>query len=232
MEFLHAGFKKPEVLDSDKFKGVKFQFPKDYSFAKTLDAIPLGFKEILPATMYYPVFFAKHEDYILPFAVLGVNRRNVFVREDGTWKTKIIPSLIEVYPFGFSKKGEDYIVLIDAALKSEDGIALFDELGNETEDMKKYKEKLTYVAKDLEDALKFAKSIQELGLFTSINLEASTALGEVKVKNLISVDVAKFSSISPEKLWYLNTNGYLTILIAHYLSLRNFKLLEVWAEKD
>jgi len=231
MEFLISCFETPELLDEEKFKGVKFEFPQSYLFAKQVDAVPLGLSEIIACTMYYPVFFAQHQGEVVPFAVLGINKQNVFVKEDGGWKTEIIPSLIRIYPFGFVKEGEDYLVIIDKKWISEDGVELFTELGEETKFFKEKRQELTRVAKDLNDALEFGKKIMELGLLTNIDLQADTALGKLRIKNLLSVDIARFKSLSPEKLWYLNTSGQLLTLLSHYLSLRNFKLLELWAQR-
>ncbi|NPA39540.1 MAG: SapC family protein [Thermodesulfobacteria bacterium] len=232
MEFLHSGFKEPIVLDSENLKNQRVRLPQDYSFAKKVEFIPLCFDEIIAVSLYYPVIFGVVEGTVIPYAILGINKKNVFVSENGDWKTDIIPELIKIYPFGFVKEGEDYVVFIDKTMCSEEeGELLFNELGEETEFLKEKKKELTKVAKGLHTSLNFCEEIVKLGLLTSVNLEVNTAIGNFRIKNMLTLNLNKFNSISPEKLWFLSNKGYIVTLIAHYLSLRNFKLMELWALK-
>ena len=232
MNFLHSGFREPIVLNSDEFKGQKVCLPQDYFFAKQVELVPLCFDEIIAASLYYPIFFGMVEGIVVPYAVLGINKKNMFVSESGEWKTDVIPELIKIYPFGFVKEGNDYVVFVDKSMCSEEeGELLFNELGEETKFLKEKKEELTKVAKGLHTSLNFCEEIKKLGLLRSINLEVNTSIGNFRIKNMLTIDINKFVAISPEKLWFLSSKGYIITLIAHYLSLRNFKLMELWALK-
>ncbi len=229
MEFILPLFRKPVPLEKENLSGKKVKIPKDFSFAKNLVVSPLGFEEILPASMYYPVYFAFKKEVIFPFAVLGINERNFFVKEDGTWKAPVIPSLVKIYPFAFMNDGEEFVLLIDEeAVNEEDGEILFDEFSEETPFFKEKLEEIKKVILDFDKALKFTEEVKELGLFKSINLTITTNQGNINFKNLIIFDADKLPTLQPEKLWLLNQKGYLLTLLSHYLSLRNFKLLEIW----
>jgi len=61
-----------------------------------------------------------------------------------------------------------------------------------------------------------------------LNIDIDTKLGKMKFRNMLMVNVEQFTRIQPEKLYALNSKGYLLILYAHYLSLRNFKLFDIF----
>jgi len=73
-------FKKPVLLDEKEHKDLKIKKPLDYSFMQEVEIVPLGFSEILPASMYFPVMFGIQEGEIFPFAVLGVNQKKNFYK--------------------------------------------------------------------------------------------------------------------------------------------------------
>lgn len=52
----------------------------------------------------------------------------------------------------------------------------------------------------------------------------------MQFRNMLIANIEHMSRLQPEKLYNLNSKGYLLILHAHYLSLRNFKLFDIFAE--
>ena len=224
--------KKPTFLDTELHKELRIKLPEDYSFCWDVDVVPVGFSEILSVSMYYPVFFGVSEGEVFPFAVMGINRRNVYLDSDGRFKVDVIPNAIKLYPFSVvrTKEGEvkQWTVVFDRVWEDKEGERLFDEEGNETAFFSDIKSKLEELAFDFEKALNFSKEMLEIGclkLLSSLEVEAK---GEKAVfKNVLIGNIDTLSKLSPEKLYYLNNVGYLPILYSVYFSIRNFKLFDL-----
>ena len=228
MRLLMTAFKKPVVLESAPHRGIRIYKPKNYEFMRDVEIVPLAYSELLAATMYYPVMFGYQEGYVFPFAVVGVNKRNIYLTEEGDWKVKVIPKVCQYYPFGLIKeKEEEYLVVIDEACISDVGEELFDSEGNETEYFSQIKKELTDLAKDLNEAEKFSLEVFQSGYLKSLNLEVETKAGKMQFKNVWMANAEVLSTLQPEKLYYLNSRAYLLILHAQYLSMRNFLLFDL-----
>lgn len=229
MRAIMKAFKKAVALDSKVHKELRVKMPDDFSFMKEVEIVPLTYSEILTATMYYPVMFGLQDNAVFPFAVIGINNRNVFLRDNGTWKVDAIPNVCKNYPFGIVKEGEDYTIIFDEAFSDEEGFKLFEEEGD-SEFFAKVKARLTELARDFYDAEEFSKEIFNSGLLKPLNLDIETKLGKMQFRNLLMANLEVLSNVQPEKLYSLNSKGYLLIIHAHYLSLRNFKIFDIFAE--
>jgi len=224
-----AGMKKPNILEEEKHKNLRLTLPSDFSFLRKVVALPLGYSEIVAATMYYPVLFGIKESFIYPFAVLGVEEKNIFVNDEGQFIVDMIPKCAELYPFGVAKKGDDYLVVYDEKAEDSDGEPVFTEDGSFTPFFNQRKEELTNYAIDINQALEFAKNAYENGLLKFVEaLKIDTKHGSLVIKDvLIANTVEAIPKLSPEKLYHFNVIGYLPILYATYFSVRNFKLFDL-----
>lgn len=230
MKAIMKAFKKAVALDSTVHRNLKVKMPENYSYMENVEVVPLTYSEILSATMYYPVMFGVQDKIVFPFAVTGINGKNVFLRKDGTWKIDLVPNVCKHYPFGVFKEEDEYTIIFDEAYASQDGERLFDDEGNDTEFFSKIKQGLTELARDFYDAEECSKELFEGGLLKPLNLDVDTRLGKMQFRNMLMANVEYLSKLQPEKLYSLNSKGYLLIMHAHYLSLRNFKLFDIFAE--
>ncbi len=230
MKAIMKAFRKAVALDSAVHRYLKVKMPENYSFMENVEVLPLTYSEILSATMYYPVMFGVQDKVVFPFAVIGINGKNVFLKNNGTWKIDTVPNICKHYPFGVLKEAEDYTIIFDEVYSSDDGERVFDDEGNETEFFSEIKQGLTELARDFHDAEECSKELFEGGLLKTLNLDIDTKLGKMQFRNILIANVEYLSRLQPEKLYSLNSKGYLLILHAHYLSLRNFKLFDIFAE--
>ena len=224
-----SGIKKPIVLEEESHKGLRVKLPQDFSFLRRIIALPLGYSEIVSATMYYPVLFRFEENFIYPFAVLGVGEKNLFVNEEGRFIVDVIPKCAELYPFGVAKKGDDYLVVFEGQAEALDGVQIFTEDGDFTPFFNHQKEELTSYALDIDKALEFSKTAYENGLLKFIEaLKIDTRHGSMVITNVfIANTVEAVPKLSPEKLYHYNVLGYLPILYATYFSARNFMIFNL-----
>lgn len=224
-------FKKPEILDREKHKDLRLKMPENFSFCEGVDTVPLGFSELLSVSMYYPVILGVFEGKMIPFAVLGVYGKNIYLREDGTFKIDTVPKALREYPFGVVKReseaGDEWVIIVDEAFSDPEGEPLFNEDG-ETEFLKARKASLTELAKDFEEAINFMKELSELKLLSVIpELRVPSKFGEAVLKNLLIVDIESLRRLSPEKLYYFNATGRMAVLYSLYLSVRNFVFFDL-----
>ncbi len=224
--------KEPAFLDTQLHKELRVKLPKDYSFCWDVDVVPVGFSELLSVSMYYPVLFGVFEGEIFPFAMMGINRRNVYLGPEGRFKVDVIPKVLELYPFSVvrTKEGEtkQWTVVFDMAWEDKEGDRLFDEEGNETPFFLEIKSKLGELAFDFENALNFSKELSQMNCLKLIqSLEIDTQKGRGVLNNILIGDIDNLSKLSPEKLYILNSKGYLPILYSVYFSVRNFKLFDL-----
>jgi hypothetical protein len=225
-------FKNPVILEPEEHKNLKVLKPDNYSFMEGVEIIPLGYSEILPATMYYPVFFGMSEGMVFPFAVLGVQGKNPYLTKEGSFKIDYIPKLVKFYPFGLvylrEEGKENFLVAVDERFTTtEEGEPLFTETGEETSFFAEVKKKLTDLALDLKKALEFSQDLLVKGCITQTSFVMNGPLGKVEFKNLFLANIETLRRLQPEKLYYLNTSGYLPVLYGAYFSVRNFKIFEL-----
>ena len=224
---LIKAFKNPQVLDPEAHKNLKVAMRLDMMPFREVEFVPLGYSEIVACTMYYPVFFGLLDSQLMPIAMVGMNSKSIFLKEDGGWKVDVVPQALELYPFGVHGDKDDYLVVLDMAYAREEGSALFDEEGNPTEYLSKVVERLTNYARDLEASKDLCKEVMELGLLEAINLTLENKYGKYEIKGMLLLKPEKLRALQPEKMYLLNSKGYLFTLHAHYLSLRNFKLFDL-----
>ncbi len=229
MRAIMKAFKKAVALDSHVHRNLKVRMPDNFDFMKDVEIVPLTYSEILAATMYYPVLFGIQEGGVFPFAVIGINNRNVFLEEEGHWKVDVIPNVCKYFPFGILKDKDEYTIIFDERYANNDGQRVFDDDGSDTEFFSKIKAGLTELARDFYDAEELSRELFENGYLKPFNLDVETKVGKMKFNNVYMANLENLSSTLPEKLYTLNANGSLLILHAHYLSLRNFKLFNIFA---
>ncbi|MDW7998703.1 MAG: SapC family protein, partial [Thermodesulfovibrio sp.] len=198
MKAIMKAFKKAVALDSNVHRYLKVKMPENYLYMKDVEIVPLTYSELLSATMYYPVMFGIQEQTVFPFAVTGINNKNIFLKENGTWKIDAVLNICKHYPFGIFKEGDNYTIIFDETFASSEGERVFDDDGNETEFFLKIKAGLTELARDFHDALECSKELFESGYLKTINLDIDTKLGKMQFRNMLIANIEYLSRLQPE----------------------------------
>jgi hypothetical protein len=97
---LPAFYTKPVVLNAQEHSGQSFVAAANYSFAHSVNCVPIVLGEIPNVLPHYPIVFADGPEPML-VALLGLrNAENLFVDAAGRWQAgAYIPAYVRRYPF-------------------------------------------------------------------------------------------------------------------------------------
>jgi hypothetical protein len=197
--------------------------PLDY--ARGAHLIPAIVDEFSVAAAEIPIAFLPGA--AVPAVVFVVGLRpgtNGFITPDGRWQGSYVPAYLRRYPFIIGDvPNAEPVLCFDESFEGfgeREGKRLFSTGGEPqppvTEALK--------LANDYRAAAirtdAFAKSLQSLGLFRSVSLDARHPDGQsTVVHGLLVVDEAALNALKDEDFLELRRNGFLKSIYAHLASL-------------
>ncbi len=213
-------------LNRDAHRALRLKTPdKPYDFARAAHLIPALIDEFDAANAEMPVAFLPGAPQPAAVFVTGIKPgRNVFISAEGRWNGGYVPAYIRRYPYIIGEVANaDPVLCIDDAYEGwseTDGPRLFSETGEPEAPVgsalsiaNSYK-----TAAVRTDA--FAATLQKLGLFQSISLDAKLADGETTiVHGLLIVDEQLLAKLPDADFLGLRKAGYLKPIYAHLASL-------------
>lgn len=102
---------KPELLNSNVHGAWRVK-PAGAEFAADTNSVPVMAAEFIAASRHYPVVFAGPDH--TPVAVLGLGKKNRFVK-DGAWQHgAYVPAYVRRYPFVFAEMEDGFALAVDA----------------------------------------------------------------------------------------------------------------------
>ena len=156
----------------------------DYSFAKSVNSVPLTTVEIPPASKDYAVVFTGNEEQMMPTVILGAQaEENLYYDEEKGWQADYIPAFIRRYPFVFSStdKGGNFILCIDENFSGCNyegrGERLFDADGERTQYLASTLGFLQAYQAQFQRTQAFCKRLQALDLFEPMHAQFTAAGG-------------------------------------------------------
>jgi len=207
---------------------------RDFSFphAKAQQLTPVTPGEIVKAASCYPVCFVKDKQtgHFKLTAILGIEANENLFYAASAWQAPYIPLHIQKAPFVIATQ-EDGSCLVAIDINSpycseQEGEALFDNAGRETQALSGIKALCEHLAGQEQLADSFINELNELGLLTQHKLRYNLASGEKRsLTGLYSVDEALLNSLSDEHVLRLHKKGYLKAIHAHLISLKQFARL-------
>ena len=167
-----------------------------------------------------------------PVIILGFDQ-NFFVDEDGKWKEGYyIPAFVRRYPYilveekGEKEEDRKLFVAVDKSYEgynAENGEKLFNEDGKNTDYLNRMIDFLRAYDLDYNLTMRFAKKLEELDLFQTIEATIKTPDNRTFVmKNLLAVDEKKLRELEDKEVLDLFRSGFLGWIYAHLISLNNF----------
>lgn len=203
---------------------------KDFSFASTVNSVPLTAVEFRRAVPEYAVVFAGNEDAVMPLAILGVEAdKNNFVNDDGIWDAKYVPAFVRRYPFVFSSSndGETFTLCIDDSYRgcNRDGRGerLFDAEGERTQYLQTVLSFVNEYQAQFQRTRAFCSRLRELDLLQPMQAQFTLPGGAQKqLTGFMVVDRSKLKELDDAILAKMARNDELELIYLHLQSLQNF----------
>ena len=222
-------------LNSKQHAKLSYSPQTDYSFTAEQTIVPLMNFEVIRAAECFPVIFPDAKS-VVPYAMLGLGNRNIFVDDKGHWNAPYLPLMIANHPFALieahfteasDKKSEIAIGIAEDAphFTQDNGQRLFKEKGEATETLQHIREALMAQFRRHES---LQPSLEELVSFTCLKesvLEVTCAGKTKSVGGLRCVDRKVIMSLPESTLGHLVQTGVMGILYAHWNSLRHLQRL-------
>jgi hypothetical protein len=233
-------YSSPEPLSKEAHGklGIK-NLENPYAFAARTHLVPLTVTEFGPAALCYPIIFIGPDK--TPVAVMGVNAdENLFVDEKGAYAQDCyLPAYVRRYPFVLANDAaaQRMVVCIDskAPMVSDHPDAPFFENGEPSAFTKGAIDFCNNFEQEAQRTLSFVNLLKELDLFEEKTATYTPPVGanEQGAPQTIAVyqgvSEAKLNALPAEKLKELATNGALSQIWAHLISLFGWDRLVVKA---
>ncbi|MEX0286888.1 MAG: SapC family protein [Paracoccaceae bacterium] len=233
-------YEKPVAVSATAHRETCIKATDDFSFAKSVNSVPLVAAEFAEAGAEFPIVFAGQDKNIVPTAILGVaGGENQFVDDNGAWTARFMPVFIRRYPFVFSQANEDgrALLFVDEAYPGVNnegrGERLFDAEGNQTQ-------YLASVLAFLEDyQVKFRRTQQycqrliDLDLLRPMEAQFNVPGAEPRrLTGFLTIDREKLKAIDTDVLKEMFDTDELECTFLHLASLRHFATLADQAAKN
>ena len=229
-------------LDKEKHAGLGIT-PDAGRFAAGLNAVYLTIVEFFVATRDYPLVFIADaaSGTFLPVAITGlITGQNLFVGVHGRWRHgSYVPAYVRRYPFCTVQLPDpdaadpsQFLICVDERALSADEPALFDSGGSASEEWRRREALINDMEAARLQTEAFARRLAELSLLepfeAQIHPRNAAALG---LKGMHRVAEARLNGLPGETLKQLMSEGALSRIYAHLISLDNFaRLLDMLAE--
>jgi len=222
-----------QALNYDSHKNVKIKRTSNFLHAKDQQVVPLIVHEFSRASAEMPVVFVKNSETgeFQSVALLGLEpKENVFYSEE-KWLSSYLPALITHHPFALMPTENDasqlqVILKEDSYLVSEEeGDAIFDDKGNETEYMAKRKNAIGQYYENTHVTKAFVSFLSEKSLLTQQKLSLDLNGKKISVDGIYLVDEKVLNTLSDEDFLVLRQRGYLAPIYNHLSSLHQLNRL-------
>lgn len=202
----------------------------DASFAADTPFVPIVAGELAAAARDYPVVFAA--DSAQPLAILGLERRNLFI-EGGRWSNEAyIPAYVRRYPFAFvaTVNPDGFALAIDGgsdrvAQGGKEGAVLF-ENGEPSALTRQALEFCAAFGREVEMTSLFTTALKEKDLLIDRRADATLPDGrKLGLDGFQIVDAEKFNALDDETVVAWHRQGILALVHHHLASLDRFRAL-------
>jgi len=213
---------------------LKVQDNKDFSRFKEQHLIPIVVQDFIPLASEFPIVFVKNTEtgQFTAVAMMGIKPNINVYCQTPNWPAEVIPSSFFNYPLSIVRQKEDddncfVCIDSDSAMVSKDqGQALFDEKGEQTDYLKARTEHLLNLAERHEQTNNIMQYFANKKLLTlkSLNLNLG---GEEKLalNGLYVIDEKRLEALPDDEFNELRKKGLLPLIYAHLSSMHQIARL-------
>lgn len=222
-------YQNPQLLHGELHASWRLR-EGDAAFAADTPYVPIVASEIAAAARSYPIVFSAKD--IQPVAILGLERRNLFV-SDGQWADDAyIPAYVRRYPFGFiaTVNPDGFALAIDADADrvvptGDEGAALFED-GKPAEITRQALAFCDAFQGDAMATRAFGEALKARDLLVDRRADATLPDGrKLGLDGFQIVDAAKFGELADDVVLDWHRKGWLALVHFHFASLERFQFL-------
>ncbi len=203
----------------------------NYTFAASVNSVPLMGVEFPLASTEYAIVFGGTEAELTPAAILGVRTdENLFLADDGSWTAKYLPAFVRRYPFVFSHAEEKFVLCVDEEFSGFNregrGQALFNADGTPTQYVEGILKFLQDYQAQFQATQRFCNRLRDLGLLDTTTVQVTPDSGPpLSLGGFMAVSRDRLKALPAETLAELAQTDELELIYMHLNSLRNFDRL-------
>jgi len=210
-------------VNFENHKNIKIKLGNDFRHAENQQVVPIIVHEFSAVSAEMPIFFVKNSETgeFQSVALLGLKpNENVFY-QGGKWLARNVPAIITHHPFALVPSQDDenqlQVVLKEDShvISQDEGEAIFDEEGNETEYMVKRKNSIGLYFENSRITKAFIEQINTLGLLQEKSLTLDLNGEKVALNGVYMVDEKALNELSEQDFLMLRKKGFLAPIYSH-----------------
>ena len=225
---------KVEQLNNTSHRNIKIRTSRDVSDLKDQSILPLVLAEFPQAAIEFPICFIKNNqnDDIQTVALMGIeSKENLFVVDDNKWDGAYMPARYTHRPFGLVQNPNDQtnfgiaINVESNLVNEEEGVALFDAEGNESEFLTKQKEAMSAYLQQEQMTKAFTKELIDKDFLVQKQINVKVQDQQYDIDGVYIIDEKKIDALSDEDFLDLRKRGLLNPIFTHLISMRQMNNL-------
>ncbi|KGK00998.1 SapC family protein [Thalassotalea sp. ND16A] len=222
-----------QALNKTAHAKTKIKTQSNFPHAAAQHLAPLVVHEFSRAAAEFPVVFVKtgDTDKFQPVALFGIKPGENLYTATEKWEGTYAPASVTQFPFALipeNKDAENLMVVIatdNAIVNEEEGNALFEDNGDESEYLTRRKDALGKYFEHSHITKGFTQTLAEKGLLMQQNLDITANGEKIQINGLYLVNEQKLNELSDEDYLDLRKRGFLAPIYAHLNSIHQINRL-------
>ena len=221
------------AISKDEHREMVLKRPVNYEFLRPqILAAVCGF-ELANCASWLPVVFAKENEKIKPFALMGLEAgKNLLIDSKGKWLLSFFPSVFAAHPFKLGKVRDDKSVVVffddnSLVVSDGDGQRLFNEDGSNSLIFSHYIELLSKIEKSNQQLEVSCSVLEQASILEPLVIEvASDGEAKTRLEGLFKINPEKFKALDNEQIIEMREKNTLDLVYAHFFSMGGIQKLE------
>jgi hypothetical protein len=228
-------------LHNVEHKDFKIKNGFNADLVKDQHLVPVVAHEFARVANEYPIVFVKNNETgeFQPVAMLGLEPGENLIVKDGKWQGAYLPHALTRSPLVLSKNPENeeqlFVGINESSdlVNKEEGNALFDEKGEETDYLKRRKEGLVSFVEFSQVTAAFTKFLTDKELLMPQTLTLEIKGEKRDINGIYLIDEKKMNELSDEDFLDIRKRGFLPPIYSFLTSMPQVnRLARLKAEAD
>ncbi|MEW6998016.1 SapC family protein [Colwelliaceae bacterium BS250] len=222
-----------QPLNKSVHANTKIKVQKNFPHTASQHLAPVVVHEFSRASAEFPVVFVKNSESgtFQPVALFGVKPSENLYTQTETWEGTYAPASITQFPLALVPEAENsdkFMVVIateTSVVNEDEGNALFDDTGAETEYLSRRKEGMGKYIEHVHITQAFTKELVDKDLLIQQNLEIDANGEKININGIYLVSEEKLNGLSDDDYLNLRKRGYIAPIYAHLNSMNQVRRL-------